>query len=901
MEDKEKKKDDLLLSIAKERNIYYNIIKNCSYKEKYEFILNYIEKTSKNISSVEINKLIEYIKDYIITNEKEYLKKLKNIILDYNDKIKNDLYKYSTSKPTIEEKLFINQVLLVTDDLIGCHIFYFISKVFENCVLLNYKSKFIFMKEDLIKYIHNLDEDFKKMKKENEIKDELDENDKEIKMKILEEYKNKYETLINKKRKYFEFIKKLIHSENSYDFFEFCDKNLFNFKDYEKNYLDLKYIFPLIYFFQSYIKEEKYDFLTYKNSIENKKLDNNNNNSIFEHYNKFKAKQEGNDYKKKYINSFENDENENINLLMQLEKDINEKCNLNYFMRKKFTYKSSFNFIPQIEIKFNEVKEITQDLIDDLILKLNKIFEGKDIKIIEMKKGSLDIAIALNYIIKEAFNEINLNISQEKFLEVLNETLEIKTGNIKNILQDNLVIAQQDKQYKPDFINQNLLDLTTDESKDKLCKTIKEHYSKQDNDNNIFEVAKNITSNDIKTFYENLFKETKTQQDDLCEIILNNDFQEYLRNFEIEFENSLKNSIFEYNTKFVTYIYRNDEIYKRAKLICNNIETKFLFHGARAWNISRILATNFFKAKTHYFGDGIYFTDLLDYAWFYANEYENEDKKFDNVGRIPKIKESFSIIVSEIYYDNSKFEQIYDTNKEDEEVPEYGIRYVCVDHNGNEISKNNLEKYNGFIGTEFIITNQEQILPLLNITLERVEFLIVWRDNNFNESNLNDYEYFEEMIEFNKQIKKYAAFNLKTKIYYFSETDEALTFIKRKKFNKIILISNGGNNGIEFIKEARKIIGSDTISLITCYVVENYMDIIKETENLLISSKYYDCIKEFLNFATTSNINSLKELQNDIEDKLKDIDYSFSFIPINEKAFNFPYFKGEGNFSDINF
>ena len=81
--------------------------------------------------------------------------------------------------------------------------------------------------------------------------------------------------------------------------------------------------------------------------------------------------------------------------------------------------------------------------------------------------------------------------------------------------------------------------------------------------------------------------------------------------------------MFEYNTKFVTYIYRNDEIYKRAKLICNNIETKFLFHGARAWNISRILATNFFKAKTHYSGDGIYFTDLLDYAWFYANEYDN--------------------------------------------------------------------------------------------------------------------------------------------------------------------------------------------------------------------------------------------------------------------------------------
>ena len=52
------------------------------------------------------------------------------------------------------------------------------------------------------------------------------------------------------------------------------------------------------------------------------------------------------------------------------------------------------------------------------------------------------------------------------------------------------------------------------------------------------------------------------------------------------------------------------------------------------------------------------------------------------------------------------------------------------------------------------------------------------------------------MYDFNIKIKKYAGFNLKTKIYYFNETNEALTFIKRKKFNKIILISNGRNNGI---------------------------------------------------------------------------------------------------------
>jgi len=66
-------------------------------------------------------------------------------------------------------------------------------------------------------------------------------------------------------------------------------------------------------------------------------------------------------------------------------------------------------------------------------------------------------------------------------------------------------------------------------------------------------MAKNITPDDIKKFFNELVKETKTQQNDLCEIILNNNFQGYLRFFESEFENAIKKSIFEYNIKFIAY------------------------------------------------------------------------------------------------------------------------------------------------------------------------------------------------------------------------------------------------------------------------------------------------------------------------------------------------------------
>ena len=57
---------------------------------------------------------------------------------------------------------------------------------------------------------------------------------------------------------------------------------------------------------------------------------------------------------------------------------------MNNFIKNKFTYKEEFNFIPQIEIKFNGVTEITKELIDDLNLKLNQLFQGKEVKIIEM-------------------------------------------------------------------------------------------------------------------------------------------------------------------------------------------------------------------------------------------------------------------------------------------------------------------------------------------------------------------------------------------------------------------------------------------------------------------------------------------------------------------------------------
>ena len=336
-------------------------------------------------------------------------------------------------------------------------------------------------------------------------------------------------------------------------------------------------------------------------------------------------------------------------------------------INRKFTYRANFSFIPQIEIKFNEVKDITKELIDDLLFKLNQLFQGKDVKIIEMKKGSLDIAIALNYLIQEGLRNINKNnISVDKFLEILNKTLNIDTGNVKNMLQENLLIGTKDQTFKPDFINQNVLDLTTKESKDQLAQSIKGQFSKNDIQNNIFEISKNITPDDIEKFFDILFKETKDQQDNLKEIILNNKFQDYLKFFEEEFEKALKNSIFEYNTKFIAYIYRNDNQYLDGKCGCRNMVKKIVFHGTKSEFISSILASEFRHANVHIFGIGAYFSDLLDYVWYYAAE--NDGNNRDNFYKIPKVKDSFSFVASEIYYDSTMFEQVYDTIKRDVKV-----------------------------------------------------------------------------------------------------------------------------------------------------------------------------------------------------------------------------------------
>jgi hypothetical protein len=290
---------------------------------------------------------------------------------------------------------------------------------------------------------------------------------------------------------------------------------------------------------------------------------------------------------------------------------------------------------------------------------------------------------------------------------------------------------------------------------------------------------------------------------------------------------------------------------------------------------------------------------MIDYSWYYASE--NRENKRENFNRIPKVGESFSVIASEIYYDINKLQIVYNVDTRVQEVVKYGIRCAYVNYECRIMSKNELKGYNRFIGNEFCITYKEQILPLYGITFRRIKYLVIWRDYNFNSENPNQYNnnVFQEMQEFHKKIKKIVSIELDSKIYYIKNTEEALNLIKRKKYNNIILITNGNNDGKDFILRARRIIRSNTIAAVSVYEVRNHISWIKNMPNTLLLNGL-DFHKKFFRSIMNNDLKLLNLLKKEIINYYSEIP-DFNLNEFNEEIFYFPNFKEEGEFEDLIF
>ena len=308
-------------------------------------------------------------------------------------------------------------------------------------------------------------------------------------------------------------------------------------------------------------------------------------------------------------------------------------------------------------------------------------------------------------------------------------------------------------------------------------------------------------------------------------------YEEFNLLFEKDFAEAIEKSYFDYSLIGVS-IYQQDrrKKYLESYKECESPRVKYLFHGTQIDPISNIITNGFLYTRKPFYGMGIYFSDMLDYVSFYCggNNYKTRRKNF---GKTLPVGETFSCVGTEVYYSNDNIKNIYDfsyhvkeldhfptydeikKNYRDKMVEKNGLHFVRIEPQKGQVIQSEgkiiEEKGKGkFVGTEYVITEMDQMLPLYGLTLKRNEYFVIWRDPNFKDDNNKHSLYL-------KNAKMYLYNNENINVYIESCTEKALEIIKRKKFNKIILISSIGLDlsGKTFVETARKILGFDVMVL----------------------------------------------------------------------------------------
>ena len=169
----------------------------------------------------------------------------------------------------------------------------------------------------------------------------------------------------------------------------------------------------------------------------------------------------------------------------------------------------NIKYIPQIEIKFNNVKNIDKDIISKLKSELSEIIKNKNFSIIEIRKGSLTVLLTLQYIIQsEIKRDIALNNDnlQEEFDVRIKKDIE----RIKMKLSNHEFICLGTT--KPDYCENYLINITDENSRITLNEKIIK--IRDNNEIDIYEAAKNIGIEDLNQFIQNIskyfFKSRKT-------------------------------------------------------------------------------------------------------------------------------------------------------------------------------------------------------------------------------------------------------------------------------------------------------------------------------------------------------------------------------------------------------
>ena len=136
-------------------------------------------------------------------------------------------------------------------------------------------------------------------------------------------------------------------------------------------------------------------------------------------------------------------------------------------------------------------------------------------------------------------------------------------------------------------------------------------------------------------------------------------YSNYMPFFEKVLKESLKNSVFEFSPISLVVLDREDfDKFKKEKANCPNLCQRILYHGTGEDPISKILTGMFIRSEKsgYQHGKGVYFTDSLDYCYFYGSPKGNRV----NMNKIPQVGEIFTAICSLVYYDKNGFLQVKD-------------------------------------------------------------------------------------------------------------------------------------------------------------------------------------------------------------------------------------------------
>jgi len=523
--------------------------------------------------------------------------------------------------------------------------------------------------------------------------------------------------------------------------------------------------------------------------------------------------------------------------------------------------------------------------------------KNNDYKIsFQNKSTNITGLLLLQFLISKIKEKKNLKISD--IIDKIFSNNKKETGIFYSKIDKCNYITVSSLRY--DIKDYEILNISNDYNKEKILENIYNISSnKYYDDINMLELSRNILYKELDDYLIPLVKKQVEYEINPDTIKILRDLYEFNKVFDNDIEVALKNSIFEYKLEHLFIVDKDSENYIKGKMNCNHRKEKILFHGTSNRVIIQILSSQFRDSLIHLIGRGVYFTESLDYCSYFS--VQEEMVKYKNYDRIRSVGESFSLIGSAIYYDQSKIEYVYNTEKRDYPVQQNGIRVGFSDFNTRIMEYNELKinKENYF--KELVITDKSQILPLYGITLKRIEYLVIWRDFNFNLNNPNHYDSnkLEKIKEFHNNIKRIISREYDSKVYYLDNNEEALKLIYRKKYNKIIIITNGNNNGKKFIIDSRKIIGANTIAAVSTFNINSKVEWVKKMKNVLLLNgisfheRFFKCIKELYR-------EELIKLREDIVNEYSNIP-SFKLRDFDNDLFNFVNFKDSGYFTDLKF